>query len=239
MSKNLLTKINTNIVELNNLTELNLTNNKISEFPKELKGLEKLEDLGLGFNKLTKFPVLPTKTLKFLDIQHNKIEGEISLKKFKVLEMLNLSFNQITKIKEMECPEIKSIELAYNKIPSIHFKDLYKLENLNMSNGRCSEIEITFQDVSKSSIKTINLSSNKFKRFSNTLFENICKAEQLNISSNYIKSIPTGIYKMIQLEELNASGIRQNFILQVEGQDKEAPEAVSDDDDDDDEEILP
>ncbi len=95
------------------LTSLNLSSNKLTEFPKEICQLQKLEVLHLSNNQLTELPreICQLTNLTTLDLSDNRLtELPEEIYKLTNLEILNLSYNQLTWIPQ-EINQLKKLSL--------------------------------------------------------------------------------------------------------------------------------
>ena len=140
------------IKEINELKELDLNNNYISD----IKVLEKvqLEKLNLGRNKISNINILDNvnfKELKELNLYSNNISDikVFEKVKFQKLEILNLGenvlSNNINILENVEFKELKELNLSSNNIydikvlKNVKFK---KLEKLNLGRNIISDINI-------------------------------------------------------------------------------------------------
>lgn len=117
------------IVILQQLKEVYLDGNKITQFPKALLSLKNLEELSLGINRISIIPkdIYKLKTLKTLKLYSNKISRiPCELSKMKNLKNLYLFRNKISKIPHelSQLKNIEFIELQHNLLTEIPEKIL-------------------------------------------------------------------------------------------------------------------
>lgn len=92
--------------DLQNLTKINLTANKLNKIPNCFNDLKNIEIIVLNNNKIEVIENLDNLTkLKRLELRGNKIKKIQGLEHNKDLELLTLSSNLITKINKDDFPE--------------------------------------------------------------------------------------------------------------------------------------
>lgn len=105
----------TEIFEMKNLVDLNLSHNKLTDFPAE--SLPSLERLNLSGNSLTVFSHNVSKVLTELYISKNQLNC-FSIRNFKKLQILDLEENQLSnftacvKMKNLVCLKLLGNPLA-------------------------------------------------------------------------------------------------------------------------------
>ena len=187
-------------VIFNNLKELDLSNNKISDI-KVLEKLkfDKLEKLDLSSNKISEISALENanfKELKELNLSWNKISDIKVLKcvKFHYLEKLDLSMNEISDISILEnvnFKKLKELDLSDNKISDIKVLDKIKfneLEKIDFSYNKISDIS-KLGNIYFKKLKELDLSGNHISEVVKIKKENCGKLEKLDLSYNKIKNI--------------------------------------------------
>lgn len=129
------------IFELKNLRKLNLSNNQIKEIPKEIENLKLLNTLDLSNNKISGLysNFFNLKFLKILNFNNNKIKilpRQIS--NLKLLTNLYLSNNLIKELPSefYELKKLKELDISRNEIKSISEKigNLTELKKLWLNN---------------------------------------------------------------------------------------------------------
>ncbi|CAB3404262.1 unnamed protein product [Caenorhabditis bovis] len=128
---NLLTEINERMLSLNNLVELDLYENQITEI-KNLDNLVNLVKLDLSYNRIREIKGLENlKKLEVIYFVHNKISVIENLDNLKELKLLELGDNRIKKIENIShLVNLKELYLGKNKIR--HIEGIEKLQNLRL-----------------------------------------------------------------------------------------------------------
>ena len=202
------------LINYNNITELYLHNNEISDITiLEKVKYEGLEILDLSSNKISDIKILENsnfKKLKSLILQDNQISDITILEKvkFERLEILDLSYNKISNINVLEnvnFQELKSLNLNCNNISDIKILEkvnFEKLELLDLYNNEISDIKI-LENVKFKELKTLKLNFNQISEIK--ILENVdfkeLKTLKLN-SNNEISDINI-------LENLNFSKLEE------------------------------
>lgn len=145
-----------------NLKWLDISNNKITEFP-ALK-LAKLEYLDIGYNKLEKVNEVWNghPTLRILKTIDNKFKTFTAFKALPNLEELYMGNNMITALSGWETiPAVKKLHLRRNKIEKIdeELLPLEKLEYINLRGNKIASLDILerlFKNVKCLDINVLN-----------------------------------------------------------------------------------
>ena len=187
-----LAKIPDSVFELNNVREIDLSKNKLTELPKEILGLKKLLEINLSNNNFEKFPE--------------------NLIKLNDLEILYLSSNQL---KEIPSSIIQLINLKKIYLSSNHFEELPEsltllasLQELYLSNNQISDVPKSI--VNLINLKVLHLSNNSIGKFPDKITE-LDGLEILYLSSNSIREIPYSITNLQRLKELR---LNSNFLTE-------------------------
>ena len=146
-----------------NLKWLDISNNKITEFP-ALK-LAKLEYLDIGYNKLEKINEGWTghPTLRILKTIENKFKTIGMLKAMPKLEELYMGNNMVTALSGWDTiPAIKKLHLRRNKIDKIdeELPALEHLEYLNLRGNKIPSLEVLERLYKNEKLKDINVLNN-------------------------------------------------------------------------------
>ncbi|EFO98202.1 hypothetical protein CRE_15290 [Caenorhabditis remanei] len=196
LSANNLTAIHpTGLLGLENLSQLSLDKNLLSEIPSQaLENVPTLEDLSLGVNKIHVISknALPLPNLKSLSLEVNQIRliPSDSFEQTPLLSYLYLGNNLLTAIDASMFHHIgglKVLSMSNNKdITSIQSNgDLIRLELFDCS---ISKIEPkTLQKVQH--LQVILLSRNQITRVSHETFSNLPELSEIDLSGNSINSI--------------------------------------------------
>ena len=112
------------------VTRLSLLGNQLTEVPKGLENLTQLTNLELTFNKLTSVKGLETLTqLESLHLPHNKLTDVKGLENLTQLKELPLDDNQLTDVKGLEkLTQLEGLWLPRNQLTDV--KGLEKLTRL-------------------------------------------------------------------------------------------------------------
>lgn len=196
LSKNLIESLNYSI-ESENLEELYLNGNRLSEFC-------------FGLNNLT--------NLKHLDLSSNHIHtlhdftfsGMISLK------ILNLSHNSLTVFNVSNLNEsVEQLDLSRNEIVSFDFNSLNEekksncLKWLNLENNLIENLaEYCFSSMSR--LEHLELGLNKIKEIKNNTFQGLKNLQVLNLVSNEIEYIETNAFD--EFRSLSLLNISNNLL---------------------------
>ena len=161
-SKQIVDVIEEDLCYFQNLTHLDLADNKVRL--EQLRNLKFLQELNLQFNSITMIPPL-------------------SDKDFTNLEVLNLSYNKFNfdSIRSLySCTNLKQLDLAANNLEQLP-DDMFQFQNLtdlNLSGNFFSSVPtfgspaIIFKTLgSIKNLKRLNLSRNKFFKFHSEMLD--------------------------------------------------------------------
>tara|TARA_B100001778_G_scaffold325437_1_gene320939 strand:+ start:2624 stop:4759 length:2136 start_codon:yes stop_codon:yes gene_type:complete len=190
------------------IKKINLSNDSIYKFPRELKRMKVLKDLDLSHNKLKSIKGINKNTLLFnLDISNNNI---LSISKdileLKYLRNLDFSYNKLMTFGAyiQELRSLRKLDISNNEISSmIAFKPMRNLEVLNISNNKIEKLPTEFYLMKK--LKKINLSGNEISSINEIVYK-MRKVELLDLSNNNLRDIPKNLSKLNKLKLLNLSG---------------------------------
>ncbi len=163
-----------------NLKWLDISNNKITEFP-ALK-LAKLEYLDIGYNKLEKVNEAWNghPTLRILKTIDNKFKSIALFKALPKLEELYMGNNLVTAISGWETiPAVKKLHLRRNKIEKIdeELPPLEQLEYLNLRGNKIATLEVLERLFKNEKLRDINVLNNPVEQNASSF--NILVAEVL------------------------------------------------------------
>lgn len=147
----LITVLPPELSKLSNLTELDLSSNRLTVFPEWISRYPTLKKLNLSFNKLENFPIAICQciTLENLDISNNQIkELPKEILQLSHLTELNLRMNKITAIPDWirRSTKLKVLNLSYNELREIPIimSQCLALEILNVSNNFIENLPSVF-----------------------------------------------------------------------------------------------
>ncbi|WP_108801834.1 COR domain-containing protein [Aquimarina sp. Aq107] len=225
-----LTKIPDEILEVKDLSILNLRGNSISDLSflekidslkeldirgnvvdniSSLRNLSNLEVLDIGYNSVSDFsPLANLINLKKIWLENNNISNIFFLEKLANLEHINLQNNCINDLSYLtNLSGLKSIDIQNNNISDFSFlKKINSLEILNLGYNQISDISFL---KNLSSITFLNLRNNKI---TNGFFlENLTKLENLDLVGNNIKDLSF----LTNLKSLEKLDIQNNQISNI------------------------
>lgn len=135
ISDNVIAVIPSSINKLSKLEFLNVSKNKIIEFP-DISGITKLDTLLIKENKLKTLPkgIEKLQELTWIDASFNQLSFLPDLKNMKKLKSALLRNNNLTEFPKelLEMPQLKNIDLRGNPIKSIPPNLKEKLPNTNI-----------------------------------------------------------------------------------------------------------
>jgi internalin A len=176
-----------------NSNELHLSNENLTEIPREVFQLQNLTLLDLSFNQIVKIPAAIAKlqNLRTLYLHHNQIvKISDAISQLQNLKELYLSGNQIVKIPDFisQLQNLTSLDFSYNQIVEIP-NVIAKLQNLT----------------------ELYLFGNQIVKISDAIAQ-LQNLIVLNLSDNQIVEIPDAIAKLRNLTELYLFG---NQIVEI------------------------
>ena len=197
-----LTQIPSELSECTQLTELYLSENKLTEI-KGLEQLTKLTWLSLNNNELTEIKGLEQLTkLTGLSLNSNELTEIKGLEQLTKLTWLSLDGNELTEIKGLEqLTQLTGLFLSENKLTEIKGLDqLTKLTDLSLGSNQLTEIKGLDQ---LTKLTRLSLGSNQLTAIIE--LEQLTKLTELDLSSNQLTEIK-GLDQLTQLTDLNLNG---------------------------------
>ena len=195
------------------LNEIILDFNQFKKIPKFLAKCKRLTRLHMANNQLTETKHLEHfKRLKCLILNCNEIsQFDDNFKLFDKLEVLDLSHNRVESISpntvKSSLNNLKHLDLSYCKLQSIPCElfMLNHLEMLNLSNNQLIQLpRMPLNYYRTIQIFSIDLSSNQLFRCYEYL---LTIAQNINLSSNKIKTISSKIIEKYTLEDLETKNL--------------------------------
>ncbi len=171
---------------LSNLTRLDLSENKITDFS-FLQSLSNLTRLDLSENKITDFSFLQgLSNLTRLDLSRSQISDFSFLEKLQNLTTLDLWNNRISDISFLKgLNNLTSLNLGLNQISDISpLKDLPNLISLDLSNNQISDISL-LKDLPN--LTSLILYNNQFSDIS--FLKDLSNLTSLDLGSNQVLDI--------------------------------------------------
>lgn len=220
---------------LKNLTELNLSHNKLTSFPSDLfKGTTKMEKLDLSYNKLSYIlkEVSYMKNLKQLNASNNQIHTVTTyLPKCTKLSNLNLANNELSKMpnltsmKYLKCTgtDYYALNLCGNKLSQSTIRKYTNSKNLSSAWVKRQTTK-TFVPITEFEGKptfamvdrTIDLSNQFTVNPSNATYKKVKYAVE-SISEGYNAELDGSNLKITQTDKNVTSGYAMIKIISLDG----------------------
>ena len=203
-----------------NLTNLDLNNNKISEFPSDILKLKKLSTLNLQNNDLNSIPntLGLMNNLIRLNIEGNPLKRLVGkMRNCTTQELKNYLKSRITEqdldntpMTKEDLYDINDVENNLNNqiIPNIYNNGLM-MKEMNLKNIPIEEMQ---NSLKINSINKIDFSKNQINDINNLTFilNRIESLSELNLSNNLIEKFPLIILSLPNLSILNISKNKLN-----------------------------
>ncbi|KAK9004859.1 hypothetical protein V6N11_042311 [Hibiscus sabdariffa] len=153
--------------KLKNLTALDLSNNKLLSMTGVNSTFQELETLDFSSCNVRQFPhfLRWTKSLMFLDLSNNAIEGSIlkwESEGWEQLYNLNLSHNSLTSLEQYPGKNLGILDLCFNKLqgplpaPPLPYLRFFLISNNNLTGeippSICNLTSVEFLDLSSNSL---------------------------------------------------------------------------------------
>lgn len=215
------------ISKLPNLEKLDLSHNDLTEdgLPRSLSHLENLLDLAIDHNKISNIPrvIQRMKGLSRLKLSWNHLKCVDGLERLKRLTQLVLDNNEIVAVTRGMYRNLKSLEYFHcskNKINEVpadirswqHLRDLnlsnnelislppevfllVRIDVLNASSNKiCRLPSLIVKGKVKRMLSLVDLSDNKIVKFPDFL---LMMTSKLDLSKNRIRNLPGGVIKKL------------------------------------------
>jgi Leucine-rich repeat (LRR) protein len=196
LSKNRLSNLQAGTFDLKNLEVLILSENQLQTLSTNLfEGAGKLQSLSLDSNNIIGISAFnELDNLKFMNLSHNAIK-KINFGVFKLpaLNTLNLSNNKIHTIEEdafLVAQNLTDLDLSNNKLMKIGSGMLTGLVQLKIFNLKSNQIgEIVKFPNQLKNLQNLTLSSNNLTDLNEETFSELSGLEKLDLSYNQLESI--------------------------------------------------
>ena len=208
---------------LDDIKELNLSNNNIKSLPANLFwNWNKLTRLNLSNNQIEEidletFSRVPN--LEYLDLSNNKIKNlDTVLKDLSSLKYIKLDHNQITNLTTdsfLQNSKLEVITLGYNRVESIEiwsFEMQKNLIELHLNQNCIKKLEDETW-LGLSSLTRLDLSKNRIDLIDLSTFDHTPKLVNLNLSENYLSKILPDLFSTPELKYLN---LKSNLIAKLD-----------------------
>ena len=204
----------------NNLTNLDLNNNKITEFPPDILKLKKLSTLNLQNNDLNSIPNTLGLMINLvrLNIEGNPLKRLVGkMRNCTTEELKNYLKTRIT-VQDLENTQMTKEELydindtndnTNNQILHNIYNNGLIMKEMNLKNIPVEEMQNCIQ---KNSLNKIDFSKNQINDINNLTYvlNRIESISELNLSNNLIESFPLIILSLPNLSILNISKNKLN-----------------------------
>lgn len=187
------------LYKMPDLSLINLPFNKLKTL-NSLGFFAKLKILNIAGNGFTKIPEIHNTEIQSLFMESNSLKIFNGTNISNKIKEIYLSSNKINTIENLEhLNDLKTLDLTDNDFTNISLPDnsLLSLKELNLSYNKLKKYSIQNE-----SLEWVNLSSNKLKEIFPSLYE--CKnLKSIIHSENEITEIGASIEKLTELEEIN------------------------------------
>lgn len=221
---NQLTEIPSSITKFEELTTLNLQDNKLHTLLEDIADCEKLVKLNLSMNALTVLPEVFPETLTSLSLQQNKLENiPACLTMLTHLRTLDLSSNQLKSLPNQgrlegltklnvgsnsltvlprwlsQCKGLASLNVEKNKIASM--PDLSQLHKLTSVNVALNKLNALPNFSNQAPLITLEANKNALVNIDNIL--NQCNLLTLLLEGNALSELSPAIENLSKLKVLD------------------------------------
>ncbi|MFC1585352.1 Ig-like domain-containing protein [Fibrobacterota bacterium] len=205
VSDNQLYQLGNAIGNLINLLSLNLSHNALPDLPESIGSLEQLGILNLANNQLTSLNknIINLVSMVSLDLSHNNLRSlPNEIYQMILLRELSVANNIMASLPDsiMGLKGLRVLNASYNSIPILPsaFGKTYELEVVHLQYNKLSKIP---KLGSLANLKTLNLSNNYLDSVPASI-ANAPGLTSLNLSNNRIKFLPAEIIILENLEYL-------------------------------------
>jgi len=202
-----LTKFPESIVELQDLTWLNLMGNNLTEIPEIITRLQNLTTLDLSDNNLTEIPesIIRLQNLTWLNLSGNNLTKITeSITKLQNLTTLYLSDNNLTEMPETITRQqnLTMLALSRNHLTEIP-ESIIRLQNLTWLNLSGNNLTKITESITKlQNLTTLYLSDNNLTEIPETITR-LQNLTSLDLSGNNLTEIPETITRLQNLTSLD------------------------------------
>ncbi|XP_055619674.1 protein flightless-1 [Toxorhynchites rutilus septentrionalis] len=207
------------LFDLDELTTLDLSHNKLKEVPEGLEKAKSLLVLNLSNNQIESIPpslFINLTDLLFLDLSNNKLETlPPQTRRLSNLQTLILNDNplelfqlrQLPSLQNLVCLQMRNTQRTLTNFPT-SLDSLSNLQELDLSQNALSKIPDALYNLAN--LKRLNLNDNVIQEIS-PLIENLAKLETLNLSRNQLVLLPSTLCKLQSLRRLYVNDNQLNF----------------------------
>lgn len=200
----------TEIGQLTNLTELNLTGNHLDTIPPEICQLTKLKQLYLSGNQLTLLPpeIGRLINLEVFSLSHNLLMAQLSSEIGKLINLirLDLSYNKLTLLPPNigYLTKLMRLDLSNNDLTNLP-EEIGQLKNLlvlYLDSTQLTKLPPSIGQLTK--LTMLYLSCNRLKTLPSSIGQ-LPDLTILDLHKNRLTQLPAEIGNLIKLRELNLS----------------------------------
>ncbi|ETN75414.1 leucine Rich repeat-containing domain protein [Necator americanus] len=220
------------LMDLRNLTHLNLNGNKLTKLNEEaVEGLrDALVELSLAYNRLKMVPtnlLNGMSRLQHLDLSKNNIKSlhRLAFGTFDgtgtSLIHLNLAGNQLKVIEDpgvfLYMTSLAYLDLSYNQLDEIEpktFEKLPGLERLYLQNNKLKKLPLHASQRMQN-LRQLNLDNNEIKELPDHLLTSTPHLEHLSIAGNQIHSINDRVFHSSNSKTLKSLNLAGNQISNI------------------------
>lgn len=207
------------LFDLDELTTLDLSHNKLKEVPEGLEKAKSLLVLNLSNNQIESIPpslFINLTDLLFLDLSNNKLETlPPQTRRLSNLQTLILNDNplelfqlrQLPSLQNLVCLQMRNTQRTLNNFPT-SLDSLFNLQELDLSQNALSKLPDALYNLAN--LRRLNLNDNVIQEIS-PLIENLAKLETLNLSRNQLVILPATLCKLQNLRRLYVNDNQLNF----------------------------
>ncbi|KIH48682.1 leucine Rich repeat-containing domain protein, partial [Ancylostoma duodenale] len=220
------------LIDLRNLTHLNLNGNKLTKLNEEMvEGLkDALIELSLAYNRLKMVPtniLNGMRRLQHLDLSKNSIKSlqRLAFGTFDgtgtSLIHLNLAGNQLKVLEDpgvfLYMTSLAYLDLSYNQLDEIEpktFEKLPGLERLYLQNNKLKKLPLHASQRMQN-LRQLNLDNNEIKELPDHLLTSTPHLEHLSIAGNQIHSINDRVFHSSSSRTLKSLNLAGNQISSI------------------------
>lgn len=179
-----------NLGSMPNLQGLNVSNNKLSDFPYSLLSYPKWQTLDMSFNGIVYLTKPIVTNSQHLHLQNNKIQ-ELSDSLFQ------------------DCPNLERLDLSNNKLKQVKLKTFSNLKDLSSLNLSKNQIQTIYGHLSLSKLNKLDLSENLIQTLSKNMFNKVpLNLNELDLSHNKLTGFSSDTF--LQLLSLKSFSLQGN-----------------------------
>uniref|UniRef100_A0A1A8HGB7 PH domain and leucine rich repeat protein phosphatase 1 n=1 Tax=Nothobranchius korthausae TaxID=1143690 RepID=A0A1A8HGB7_9TELE len=196
-----------------NLTVLDLSRNKLGHVPDWLGESSRLEVLDINHNCVTELPVwlLSGGSLRKLLAGWNDVSRLVERLERSQLEVLDLQHNHLTELPHnlfIKAQSLRYLNVSANKLEDLPAASLSEdafssLEELYVTNNSLSDKVVPLL-TGHSRLRVLHLAYNQLQTFTASKLARLEQLEELDLSGNRLRAVPTTILSCQRLHTLSA-----------------------------------